>query len=116
MISLYYFFFQAEDGIRDGHVTGVQTCALPILFLESSRSKVSEIGSIFCKPVRIQVGTIEYVYIFTIAVFGQHICTPYDEDECIACEKILDEVADRVELELYLFSIKQYRDDGGKAA
>src|SRR6266702_5395290 len=27
------FFFQAEDGIRDGHVTGVQTCALPILSL-----------------------------------------------------------------------------------
>src|SRR6266702_7967473 len=26
-----FFFFQAEDGIRDGHVTGVQTCALPIL-------------------------------------------------------------------------------------
>src|SRR6266581_3140780 len=25
-----YFFFQAEDGIRDGRVTGVQTCALPI--------------------------------------------------------------------------------------
>src|SRR5690625_1414024 len=25
-----YLFFQAEDGIRDGHVTGVQTCALPI--------------------------------------------------------------------------------------
>src|SRR6266481_9221954 len=28
--SLLYFFFQAEDGIRDGTVTGVQTCALPI--------------------------------------------------------------------------------------
>src|SRR3984893_18951986 len=27
----YKFFLQAEDGIRDGHVTGVQTCALPIL-------------------------------------------------------------------------------------
>src|SRR5690625_2346051 len=27
---LDHFFFQAEDGIRDGHVTGVQTCALPI--------------------------------------------------------------------------------------
>src|SRR5690606_40547243 len=27
-----FFFFQAEDGIRDFHVTGVQTCALPILF------------------------------------------------------------------------------------
>src|SRR5690606_40218051 len=28
--SLDFFFFQAEDGIRDFHVTGVQTCALPI--------------------------------------------------------------------------------------
>src|SRR5439155_10232625 len=28
--TLSLFFFQAEDGIRDGHVTGVQTCALPI--------------------------------------------------------------------------------------
>src|SRR5690606_39909078 len=27
----WIFFFQAEDGIRDFHVTGVQTCALPIL-------------------------------------------------------------------------------------
>src|SRR5256885_5930639 len=27
---MYYFFFQAEDGIRDYKVTGVQTCALPI--------------------------------------------------------------------------------------
>src|SRR5207253_4547971 len=30
------FFFQAEDGIRDGHVTGVQTCALPIFRLPAS--------------------------------------------------------------------------------
>src|SRR5690625_6447813 len=28
---MFFFFFQAEDGIRDGHVTGVQTCALQIL-------------------------------------------------------------------------------------
>src|SRR6266702_5623289 len=28
--TLQSFFFQADDGIRDGHVTGVQTCALPI--------------------------------------------------------------------------------------
>src|SRR5690606_40420202 len=27
---IVFFFFQAEDGIRDFHVTGVQTCALPI--------------------------------------------------------------------------------------
>src|SRR5256885_3430465 len=29
-INVVYFFFQAEDGIRDYKVTGVQTCALPI--------------------------------------------------------------------------------------
>src|SRR6266481_2369428 len=29
-MSFFFFFFQAEDGIRDGTVTGVQTCALPI--------------------------------------------------------------------------------------
>src|SRR5690606_40004342 len=31
MLFYFFFFFQAEDGIRDFHVTGVQTCALPIL-------------------------------------------------------------------------------------
>src|SRR5207249_8293578 len=29
-IYIFFFFFQAEDGIRDRNVTGVQTCALPI--------------------------------------------------------------------------------------
>src|SRR5699024_11559257 len=29
-LVMYIFFFQAEDGIRDRNVTGVQTCALPI--------------------------------------------------------------------------------------
>ena len=29
---IFFFFFQAEDGIRDHCVTGVQTCALPIWF------------------------------------------------------------------------------------
>src|SRR5207249_6268476 len=30
---IFFFFFQAEDGIRDRNVTGVQTCALPISYL-----------------------------------------------------------------------------------
>src|SRR6266542_6012780 len=29
-VDLFFFFFQAKDGIRDATVTGVQTCALPI--------------------------------------------------------------------------------------
>jgi len=34
-----YFFFQAEDGIRDYKVTGVQTCALPIYFKQNTKQK-----------------------------------------------------------------------------
>src|SRR3712207_6952843 len=30
ILVMFFFFFQAEDGIRDIGVTGVQTCALPI--------------------------------------------------------------------------------------
>src|SRR5690606_41149726 len=40
-----FFFFRAEDGIRDFHVTGVQTCALPIWhryrLLENRGSSIS---------------------------------------------------------------------------
>src|SRR3712207_7657725 len=32
--SFFFFFFQAEDGIRDIGVTGVQTCALPIFAVQ----------------------------------------------------------------------------------
>src|SRR2546426_2008751 len=41
ILSLFFFFFQAEDGIRDYKVTGVQTCALPI----SRRGSVPPRGS-----------------------------------------------------------------------
>src|SRR5699024_11956454 len=37
VVDTFFFFFQAEDGIRDRNVTGVQTCALPILFFSVVR-------------------------------------------------------------------------------
>src|SRR3989475_10804815 len=37
-----FFFFQAEDGIRDLTVTGVQTCALPICFVPSCQDATAE--------------------------------------------------------------------------
>src|SRR5690606_40138544 len=40
------FFFQAEDGIRDFHVTGVQTCALPISSRSASLSIIGARSSI----------------------------------------------------------------------
>src|SRR6266498_4710168 len=45
---LFVFFFQAEDGIRDADVTGVQTCALPILAVlepHSALKAVSELAT-----------------------------------------------------------------------
>src|SRR5260370_31456184 len=48
---MFFFFFQAEDGIRDSSVTGVQTCALPI---STRRIKEADhprgvIGEVRCK-------------------------------------------------------------------
>src|SRR5437667_8093746 len=37
IVGVLFFFFQAEDGIRDRDVTGVQTCALPISPTPSGR-------------------------------------------------------------------------------
>src|SRR5260370_31238358 len=37
-LLLLFFFFQAEDGIRDSSVTGVQTCALPICAIRRETS------------------------------------------------------------------------------
>src|SRR5690606_26382515 len=57
--ALSFFFFQAEDGIRDFHVTGVQTCALPISatvvlptppFPVTSRMRISAPGYPFPQP------------------------------------------------------------------
>ena len=49
---LFFFFFQAEDGIRDHCVTGVQTCALPISISASSFAEASfackRLSSSFC--------------------------------------------------------------------
>src|SRR2546430_11292613 len=46
-----YFFFQAEDGIRDLTVTGVQTCALPIYLGEcpACRGRLEEQGALIAR-------------------------------------------------------------------
>src|SRR5688500_20123198 len=51
--SVLSFFFQAEDGIRDYKVTGVQTCALPI-YAASIERDVSE-GSSRCAQGAVQL-------------------------------------------------------------
>src|SRR2546422_4817357 len=53
---VFFFFFQAEDGIRDVAVTGVQTCALPISQMlvnsEASRSRIRSVSSVTDQTLR----------------------------------------------------------------
>src|SRR5690625_7838323 len=58
------FFFQAEDGIRDGHVTGVQTCALPIFII------VSFFISVFLSVKLNNRKTIKILFLLSLA-FGK---------------------------------------------
>src|SRR2546427_3730280 len=57
MVFSFFFFFQAEDGIRDLTVTGVQTCALPISCRArggdptSAVHEVRELGAVLFAPV-----------------------------------------------------------------
>ena len=46
-VIFLFFFFQAEDGIRDDLVTGVQTCALPILLQAYYVFSISVIVSLY---------------------------------------------------------------------
>src|SRR3989449_2974358 len=48
-LCVFFFFFQAEDGIRDVAVTGVQTCALPISLREAIGIEVDDY---LVKPVQ----------------------------------------------------------------
>src|SRR5690606_40986954 len=65
------FFFQAEDGIRDFHVTGVQTCALPI-FLRRFRYST--------QTLEVVVPRVEYrnrLKIASVAISGAYT-TPFE--------------------------------------
>src|SRR2546427_1945926 len=50
-LHLIFFFFQAEDGIRDLTVTGVQTCALPIFSADASRTTLVSTPATFYPKV-----------------------------------------------------------------
>src|SRR5258706_7055690 len=73
-----FFFFQAEDGIRDWSVTGVQTCALPI-FIKHLKCKTSSKST----PLRLRcfikyTRVLAFEQIESMCVFHfrlQSICT-----------------------------------------
>src|SRR5690349_22784219 len=63
-VFFFFFFFQADDGIRDLYVTGVQTCALPILKTPPGRSEYQAYRDESADPpaLVVQVGSTELRY------------------------------------------------------
>src|SRR5690348_18292491 len=53
-----FFFFQAEDGIRDGRVTGVQTCALPIYAAAKRGGELAALAAFGDRAVLARAGLI----------------------------------------------------------
>src|SRR5256885_3921433 len=70
--TLLFFFFQAEDGIRDYKVTGVQTCALPILLATAMLEIIPASFKLLEKdaPFLILAG-------YLITHFFEHTVTPH---------------------------------------
>src|SRR5256885_12169391 len=50
-VGIVLFFFQAEDGIRDYKVTGVQTCALPIYYVWEGEMHATPEWRLVCKTL-----------------------------------------------------------------
>src|SRR2546422_11248998 len=67
---VFFFFFQAEDGIRDVAVTGVQTCALPIYVLAAapiSRAGVAIVGRRFERLEQIAASVPSHPVVVAVA-------------------------------------------------
>src|SRR2546422_8533574 len=75
-IVLFFFFFQAEDGIRDVAVTGVQTCALPILQARMLRSTAHEVASAEASGTLAEVAEHRYGLLVTFRRDGTPVATP----------------------------------------
>src|SRR5699024_1796502 len=97
-IFIFIFFFQAEDGIRDRNVTGVQTCALPIslrkarvpiIIVDSSWEKLRYArkegvpfyhGEMLSEQTEYNLDTIPYEYIIAATDFHSYnalVCTTF---------------------------------------
>src|SRR5690625_654855 len=72
----FIFFFQAEDGIRDGHVTGVQTCALPISHDNKTPFRRLKSGFVRSTPAKIRTWNllIRSQVLYPVKLRA-HVCT-----------------------------------------
>src|SRR5262249_57251129 len=69
-LLVIFFFFQAEDGIRDWSVTGVQTCALPISCHQRSNHDFLKALCVLSVILTVQCVVLGLVCIFANALSG----------------------------------------------
>jgi len=104
----------AKKAIDDGESIFVSDLKAGIgqnAFLKSKRSdSVDNVGSIYCKPVTLKIQHNTYKYVFTLVSYGTYLCSPNDQQEANEFLTLLDEIGDRVELELYLLAMKQHKE------
>src|SRR2546426_8447834 len=75
----FFFFFQAEDGIRDYKVTGVQTCALPICSRRSSwRPPLSSYRQYY--PIQAQIEVLRLLGNRAVGILGPSAAPRTAED------------------------------------
>src|SRR5690554_7332812 len=79
----FFFFFQAEDGIRDADVTGVQTCALPISLNEKAMHQ-----DLTERNVKSGVIIKRYAYLATLSEIVRKKCSvsPRSEERRVGKE------------------------------
>src|SRR5690625_6073703 len=78
LFSKFLFFFQAEDGIRDGHVTGVQTCALPISARAWwRRRRGADVSPAVSRPLALAWGSVSLAGVAaTVLLLGSVLTAP----------------------------------------
>src|SRR3712207_7557314 len=67
---MIFFFFQAEDGIRDIGVTGVQTCALPISRMQEGTVSLMQMAKISAALMRLDEARVPYISVLTDPTTG----------------------------------------------
>src|SRR5437763_15573745 len=65
---IVFFFFQAEDGIRDTSVTGVQTCALPILTPRGEVGLIVALSALNAEVIRDTLFSVIVVVMVLVSV------------------------------------------------
>src|SRR5205807_3798118 len=111
LLLRFFFFFQAEDGIRDYKVTGVQTCALPIslmgvlmlvgfgaiVYAWYGVAKIIYVPLQFPRAVSGGIGGLALIGV-GIALFELHVARKHHARETELTDDLLDEVAHLVTL------------------